>query len=268
MKTSRFLIIIPLVLAGCGPDDEADPVDASAANESSVEARTGFNGADTIEALSEAFEKAITNRDREALLALYHTENLDPASLDHLKSRCESELEIKETSESFTVTHVETLNYSRYGSSTDGVKLAYYPTKHLSGGLHLSHTHKERPGRGLGTYPVMNVDGSYYLAAPKIQDLPQDIERKFYNISMKDDQHEVFAPLFVTYSVGDHVQIRELPARRGMLGLTELLSISCPPIPTAGEATLVVVNARDEEDILLEIDFDPRSGFHWQNPRR
>jgi len=73
--------------------------------------------------------------------------------------------------------------------------------------------------------------------------------------------------LFVTYSVGDYVQMKELPGRHGQLRFSELLSISCPPIPTAKEATVVVVNAQDKQDVLLELDFNPQFGLYWQKPK-
>lgn len=266
MKLSKSLILIPFILMGCGPKEETDSVEPSSTIQSSEAMSEEIKDANSAEELRAAFEEAITNQDREALLSLYYTENLDQASIDFLKSSLDYELTIKDISKSYTISHIETLNFSNYGSGTNGEKLAYYPTKYLSGGLYLSYTYKERSGRGLSSFPIVNIDGEYYLAARKIEDLPQKAEQTFYEISLKDDHFQVFAPLFVTYSAGNYIQIRELPGRHGQLRFTKLLSVSCPPIPKATEeATLLVVNTQDKDDILLELDFDPQFGLYWQN---
>lgn len=258
-------MLIPFILIGCSPKEETDSVEPSSTIESSEVTSEEVKGANTAEELKAAFEEAITNQDREALLSLYYTTNLDQTSIDLLKSSLDYALTIKDISKAYTISHIETLNYSNYGSRTNGEKMAYYPTKYLSGGLYLSYTYKERSGRGLSSFPIMNVDGTYYLAAQKIEDLPQKAEQTFYRISLKGDHFQVFAPLFVTYSAGNYIQMRELPGRDGQLRFTKLLSVSCPPIPTATEATLLVVNAQDKDDILLELEFDPQFGLYWQN---
>lgn len=190
MKLSKSLILVPFILIGCGPKEKNDSVEPSSANESSEVTPEEAKDATTGEELRAAFEEAITNQDRDALLSLYYTENLDQASIDFLNSSLDYELTIKEISKSYTVSYLETLNYSNYGSATNGEKLAYYPTKYLSGGIYLSYTYKERSGRGLSSYPIMNIDGAYYLAARKVEDLPQKVEQKFYSISLKDDKYE------------------------------------------------------------------------------
>jgi len=265
MKLSKSLMLIPFILIGCGPKEETDSIEPSSTVESTEATSVEVKGANTAEELRVAFEEAITNQDREALLSLYYTENLDKTSMDLLKSSLDYELTIKDISKSYTISHIETLNYSNYGTATNGDKLAYYPTKYLSGGLYLSYTYKERSGRGLSSFPIMNIDGGYYLAARKIEDLPQKAEQTFYKISLKDDHFQVFAPLFITYAAGNCIQMKELPGRDGQLRFTKLLSVSCPPIPTATEATLLVVNAQDKNDILLEFDFNPQFGLYWEN---
>jgi hypothetical protein len=265
MKLSKSLILIPFILIGCGPKEETDSVEPSSTIESPEATTVGVKAANTAEELRAAFEEAITNQDREALLSLYYTANLDQTSIDLLNTSLDYDLTIKDISKSYTISHIETLNYSNYGSGTNGEKVAYYPTKYLSGGLYLSYTYKERSGRGLSSFPIMNIDGAYYLAAQKIEDLPQKAEQTFYRISLKDDHFQTFAPLFVTYSAGNYIQMRELPGRDGQLRFTKLLSVSCPPIPTATEATLLVVNTQDKNDILLELDFDPQFGLYWKN---
>lgn len=219
----------------------------------------------TIEDLQSAFEASISAEDSEALLSLYHTTGYDRASLELLESSIQRTLGIKELSKSFTVSHIETLNYSNFGAGTDGEKIAYYPAKYLSGAFYLAYHYKERSGRGLRTFPIIHVDGEYYLAARKIEDLGNKAEKKFYSISLKDDHYQTFAPIFVTYSVGNLIQMKTLPGRHGQLFFSELLSISCPPIPTATEATLLVVNPKDKDDVLLELDFNPQFGLYWQN---
>jgi hypothetical protein len=257
-------MLIPLILIGCGPKEEAAPIELP--SEVPVEsAPEEVMNANTIEELKEVFEESIRNQDSELLLSLYHTTGFDSASLELLKSSIDYTLGIEEISKSYTVSQLGTLNYSNYGAGTNGEKLAYYPTKYLSGALYVSFTYKERSGGGLRTFPIMNIDGEYYLAARKIEDLPQKAEQTFYRISLKDDHFQAFAPLFVTYSAGSYIQMKELPGRDGQLRFTKLLSVSCPPIPTATEATLLVVNAQDKDDILLELDFDPQFGLYWQN---
>lgn len=220
-----------------------------------------------VDELKEAFQECIENQTPEALFALYHTTGFDKESLDILKSSIERTIKIKDISEIYTVSHLETLNYNNYGTGTNGEKIAYYPTKYLSGAIYLSFTYKERSGRGLRTFPIIHVDGEYYLAARKIENLDQKAEQKFYSISLEDDHYQTFAPLFVTYSVGNYIQMKELPGRHGQLRFSELLSISCPPIPTATEATLLVVNPKDKDDVLLELNFNPQFGLYWQNQR-
>jgi len=216
MKLSKAFLLIPFILIGCAPEEEADSVESSSKAEQSVVTSKKVNGTNTAEELRTAFEGAITNQDREALLSLYHTSDLSSASLELLESSIQRTLGVKEISKDYTVSHIETLNYSNFGTATNGEKIAYYPSKYLSGALYLAFHYKDRSGRGLRTFPIIQVDhDEYYLAARKVEDLPQEVEQKFYSISLKDDQYEIFAPLFVTYAIGDYIQMKELPGRHG-----------------------------------------------------
>jgi hypothetical protein len=219
--------------------------------------------ADSIDELTEALQQAVENQDTDELFGLYYTDGFDQESIDWLKSSASRTL--KET-ETYILSHVSSIDYSNFSPQTDGQKISYYPHKYLSGGIHATYTYKKGTGSGSKLFPLVQVEGEYYLAARKIEKVSNTAEKSNlyrFNISLKDDNYEVVAPLFVTYTIGGITQNVILPARQGSLLFTEIISVSCGPIPNTESATLSI--SKDGE--ITEVTFDPRLGLNWKKQK-
>ena len=142
MKISRLLILIPFIFIGCGPTEKTESVEPSSGIEALGATSEQVKDAKTIVELREAFKNAIANQDAQALLSLYYTDGLNDVSLEMLVSPIQGTLTETKRWKSYSVSHVETLNYSNFGPGTNGEIIAYYPTKYLSQAFFLSYDYK------------------------------------------------------------------------------------------------------------------------------
>ena len=209
-------------------------------------------------------ESAYRTQNKEMLQNLYHLESLNKESLDFLSNRIDAlfkrETDWKRINVKLSpVIHTASINYGSFNGRL------IYPSIRPTGGTACIHYYRPK-GRSVAMIPFAKEGDRYYLVTKNMTDLATE-ESDIYTLQflvVNGYKIKNLPPITLTVKESGVVNVYNIPfGSRGGFKASQVLSFSCPPVPTEEKVHIRIYNTKDESHVILDQEFDGQKGIFW-----